>query len=144
MPLLVYRFRVPWVDTDAAGVVHFSNYFRYCERAEEEFLRKLNLDFQLVESKYDVWLPRVSASCDFRWPLRFNQVVRVELEEVEVGEKHITYKYKVWNESEGRLSAECRIVVVSASRSKGRSVPLPRELVNLIKASALKRPSERS
>ena len=37
------RQRVEFADTDMAGIVHFSNFFRYMERAEHEFLRSLGL-----------------------------------------------------------------------------------------------------
>ena len=132
MPIFSTRFRATWVDTDAAGVVHFSNYFRYCERAEEEFLNSIGLDFQRIEKTYNLWFPRVSASCRYRWPIRFNQAVRVDLEEIEIGEKHVKYKYKVYNETEGRLSAECEVVVVAASREMGKAVKLPEDLVKRV------------
>ena len=35
--------RVDFVDTDMAGIVHFSNFFRYMESAEVEFLRARGL-----------------------------------------------------------------------------------------------------
>lgn len=130
MTLYSYRFRVPWVDTDSAMVVHYSNYLRYCERVEEMFLNTLNLDFNEISKKYNVWFPRISASCQYRWPLRFNQWVRVDLIDIEVGEKHCKYKYQIWNEDEGKLSAECEIVVVTADKIKGKAVPIPTELRN--------------
>ena len=131
MPLFTTRIRVPWVDTDAAGVVHFSNYFRYCERLEEEFLNAIGLPFGSFRH-LGVWLPRVHASCRYRWPLRFNQTARLELVDLELGRRHIRYRIAIYNEDEGRLSAECEIVVVSASREKGEAVELPGDLVRRI------------
>ena len=48
MPSFKTSFRVSWVDTDAAGIVHFSNYFKYFEKAEEELYRILNFNFESV------------------------------------------------------------------------------------------------
>ena len=36
--------RVEFVDTDMAGIVHFSNFFRWMESAEVEFLRARGVD----------------------------------------------------------------------------------------------------
>lgn len=133
MAIYTSKIRASWVDTDAAGVVHFSNYFRYCERVEEELLNMLGLDFEVIREKYKIWFPRVSASCRYRWPIKFNQMVRVDLEELEVGEKHFKYIYKIYNESEGRLAAECEIVVVAASKELGKAVKIPREIVEKVR-----------
>ena len=44
---MAHRFtftdRVQFADTDMAGIVHFSNYFRYMERAEHAFFRSLDM-----------------------------------------------------------------------------------------------------
>ena len=42
-----YRRRVEFSETDLAGIVHFSNYFRYMEAAEHEFFRSLGLSIHL-------------------------------------------------------------------------------------------------
>ncbi len=42
-PLFSIRYRVWWSETDAALMMHFSNFFRVCERTEEEFLASLGV-----------------------------------------------------------------------------------------------------
>jgi len=121
------------VDTDTAGVVHFSNYFRYCEKAEEELLNTLGLDFVEIEKRFKLWFPRVYASCKYMWPIRFNQMVRVDIEDLEIGQRHVKYKFKIYNETENKLSAECEIVAVAASKELGKAVTLPKELVDLVR-----------
>ena len=37
--------RVTWSDTDAAQIVHYSKYFVFFERAEEELYRSLGFSF---------------------------------------------------------------------------------------------------
>ena len=51
MSLFSCRFRVSWSDIDNSGSVHYSNYLRYCEKVEEEFLNTLNLDFNGVTAE---------------------------------------------------------------------------------------------
>ena len=42
-PLFTARYRVHWSETDAAGRMHFSNFFRVLERCEEDLLASLGL-----------------------------------------------------------------------------------------------------
>lgn len=128
MTIFSRKYRVPWADTDAAKVVHFSNYFRYCEKVEEEFFNSLGLDFKEVSEKYNIWFPRVSASCKYNWPLRFNQKFRVDLDDLIIGDKSIKFIYKIWNLDENKLSAECEITVVTASIDLGEAITIPSEL----------------
>ena len=58
-------FRVSWTDTDAAQVVHFPNYFKFFEKAEEEFYRHLGFNVADIAEK-GVWFPRVEAFCQYR------------------------------------------------------------------------------
>ncbi len=108
------QLRVTWVETDAAQVVHFTNYFRYFERAEEEFYNKLGLDF-LSLSKYNVWLPRVEAHCKYLSPCRFNDLIEVSLRIDKIREKSIHYGFTINNLTTGKKSAEGYVVAVAAS-----------------------------
>lgn len=78
---MVFRFGIPvrWVDTDALGVVHYSNYFRYVEAAEEELHRSLGFTFKDLNEKYDIAIPRVEAFCKYKAPARFGDLVVVVL-----------------------------------------------------------------
>jgi acyl-CoA thioester hydrolase len=93
-PFRVSR-RVDFVDTDMAGILHFSNYFRYMEFAEVAFLRARGL----------------SVSCDFLHPLRFEDVVDIEVRVERIGCKSVTYVFDFLHEerlvAKGRLSAVC-------------------------------------
>ena len=120
--------RVTWVETDTAGVVHFSNYFRYCEKLEEILLNKIGIDFMKIIENYNIWFPRVSAKCEYRYPLRYNQKYRIELINVTLGNRSIHYNYRIWNLDEDKLSAECTIVVACVDRSLNKAVEIPSDI----------------
>jgi acyl-CoA thioester hydrolase len=63
-----YRRCVAWQDTDAAGIIHFTNYFRYMEEAETQFHLSLGGEF-LEAVRQGVYCLRVSVSCDFLKPV---------------------------------------------------------------------------
>jgi YbgC/YbaW family acyl-CoA thioester hydrolase len=74
----VLQRRVEFSETDMAGIVHFSNFFRYMEAAEHAFFRSLGFHIAGPGAGSIGW-PRVHADCDFRRPLRFEDIVEVEL-----------------------------------------------------------------
>src|SRR4051812_26009804 len=85
--------RVEFADTDMAGIMHYSNYFRFLETAEHAFFRSLGLS---IVTKVDppVGWPRVHAECDFRAPLYFEDEVEVHLLVSEKKSKSLSYVFR--------------------------------------------------
>jgi acyl-CoA thioester hydrolase len=84
--------RVEFCETDMAGIVHYSNFFRYMETAEHAFFRSLGLSIAPGGADPIGW-PRVHADCDFRGPLRFEDTVEVELLVREKRERSLVYTF---------------------------------------------------
>jgi acyl-CoA thioester hydrolase len=86
--------RVEFHDTDMAGIVHFSNFFRYMEFAEVEFLRAKGLSVAWLETNGErIGFPRVAAACDYRRPVRFEDVVEIAVKIANLGRKSVTYEF---------------------------------------------------
>ncbi|MCS7124746.1 MAG: acyl-CoA thioesterase [Candidatus Bathyarchaeota archaeon] len=125
-------YRVSWVDTDAAQIVHFSNFFRFFERAEEEFYEHVGLTDWLGAK--DVILPRVEAFCQYKKPARFNDLLEIELTVEALKEKSVKYGFKIYNKKTTELLANGYIVAVAVDRQTLRAVPIPKEVVEKLKA----------
>jgi acyl-CoA thioester hydrolase len=110
VPFRISR-RVDFCDTDMAGIIHFSNYFRYMEYAEVAFLRARGLSVVMISASEPVSFPRVSASCDFLHPVRFDDVVEITVRVERVGRKSVTYAFDFSHDgnevARGRISAVC-------------------------------------
>lgn len=128
-------FRVTWADTDAAQVVHYSNYFRFFERAEEEFYAYLGFTF-LDTTRRGLWFPRVEAFCQYKKPARFNDLLEVEVSVEELKEKSTKYGFRVFNKDTGDLLANGYVVVVAADRQTGKATSIPQEIVDKLKPFA--------
>ena len=85
-----HRRRVQFYETDAAGIVHFSWFFRYMEEAEHALWRAAGLSIHPPESEFG-W-PRVAASFDFQRALRFEDEIDVHLRIAEMSRKTIRYE----------------------------------------------------
>lgn len=85
--------RVEFRDTDAAGWVHFSAFFVYMEQAEHEWFRQLGLNFAQPDEDGHISWPRVAASCAYRNPAHFGDVLDVELRVQRLGRTSVTYGF---------------------------------------------------
>jgi acyl-CoA thioester hydrolase len=128
-------FRVTWVDTDAADVVHYSNYFRFFERAEEEFYRHLGFDFTNFKER-GLWFPRVEASCQYKKPARYSDLLVVEVSVEDLKEKSVKLGFKVVNEKSEDLLAFGYLVIVAADKQTGRATRIPADIVDKLRLFA--------
>jgi acyl-CoA thioester hydrolase len=95
--------RIQFAETDLAGVVHFSNYFRMMEEVEHAFFRSLGMSVVMTHEALEIGWPRVSASCEYLGPLRFEDEVELKMRVTKVGEKSFNYEVEfLW---EGRKIA---------------------------------------
>ena len=69
------RRRVQFYETDLAGIVHFSWFFRYMEEAEHALWREAGLS--IAKAGEETGFPRLAASCEFHAPLRFEDEFEV-------------------------------------------------------------------
>jgi acyl-CoA thioester hydrolase len=89
----VYRRRVEFAETDAAGMVHFSMFFRYMEEAEHAVWRAAGMDIYANHEERS-W-PRISAGFDFKAPLRFQDEFEVRTSIANVTRSTIQWAHEV-------------------------------------------------
>jgi 4-hydroxybenzoyl-CoA thioesterase/acyl-CoA thioester hydrolase len=110
MPVFRTTRRVEFRDTDMAGIMHFSAFFTVLESVEHEFLRSLGLSVVMNHEDGQLGWPRVSASCDFRGAVKFEDLLDIEVVIARLGEKSVTYQFIV--DHAGRRIAVGKIVAV--------------------------------
>jgi len=93
MSCFLTKRRIEFGDTDMAGIVHFSNFFRFMEAAETEFLRTLGLSVSWNEGAERFGFPRVATACDFLKPVRFEDIVDIGVIVEKVGKRSVTYRF---------------------------------------------------
>lgn len=126
IPLFVHRQAVQFVDTDMAGIVHFSNFFRYMEAAEDAFLRSLGISLVSKGTGRHVSLPRLAAEANFRAPIRYPDLVDIEVRIAELREKTIRYRFTF---SVGdQPTAEGSVLAICCEMTdRLKSIPFPAE-----------------
>ena len=121
-----YNRRVQFAETDLAGIVHFSAYFRYMEEAEHALWRAAGLSV----ARGDLHWPRVSASCQYATPLLFEDEIIVKVR-AGFGRRRIQYGFEISRSD--TISATGTMTTVCTHTSAGgilKTVEIPQEVVD--------------
>jgi acyl-CoA thioester hydrolase len=86
--------RVEFGDTDMAGIVHFSNFFRFMEAAECDFLRSRGLAVKMDWEGQAIGFPRVAAQCEYLRPAKFEDVLDISVTIDRIGTKSVSYAFE--------------------------------------------------
>ncbi len=113
MPLseLTLRRRVMFHEVDSAGIVHFSNYFRYMEEAEHALWRDGRPQHRVARCQRR--LPRVSAAFDYHRPLKFEDEFDARIRIVSIREKSMRYVCTLTRGGEQIATGTITVVCVS-------------------------------
>lgn len=126
--------QIEFSETDMAGLVHFSNFFKYMETAERDFFEAAGLDLIRTKPGELVGWPRARAECKFSAPLRFGDKIEVHLAVKALKDRAIDYQFRIYrcDPGGGRTQAGKghMTTVLSELTADGelRSVPLPDDL----------------
>ncbi len=137
---MAYEFkiirRVEFSETDMAGIVHYSNFFKYMETAEHGFFRSLGFSIVTKNIETPVGWPRVHAECDYKQPLHFEDEVEVHLIVAEKRSKALTYnfRFKKMNGDSPVEVAHGKLTVVCVKHEFGKMTAcnIPKEIADKI------------
>lgn len=122
-------------ETDLAGLVHFSCFFRYMEEAEHALWRAAGLSIAPPGS--EIGWPRLATSFEFHRPLRFEDEFEVEIRVVEITERTIRYECRLARDGEKIATGSLAIICVSKRPPEPlRAIPIPPEIRARFKVAA--------
>jgi acyl-CoA thioester hydrolase len=126
--------RVQFYETDMAGIVHFSWFFRYLEEAEHAMWRDAGVS---IAGGGGIGWPRVEASFEFHRPLRFEDEFEVHVRIT--GKDTRTIRYEGIISKNGERVATGRMAIKCVSKTPGepmRSVDIPPEIDALFQVAS--------
>jgi YbgC/YbaW family acyl-CoA thioester hydrolase len=134
------RRRVAFSETDAAGIVHFANFFRYFEDAEHALWREAGLSIHSGDSP--IGWPRVAASCEYHRPLKFEQEFEIQVAIAEITGRTIRYEGAITRDGEPVATATWKIACVNKLPDGSmKSTNIPTNILDRL-APYVRRPSD--
>lgn len=113
LPFISHR-RIEFSQTDMAGIVHFSNYYKWMEETEHDYFRSCGLSImeRQPDGTYIGW-PRVNATCHFQAPVHYDETIENRLIVERIGAKSLTFYLEFWRGETrvawGRMKSACCI-----------------------------------
>jgi YbgC/YbaW family acyl-CoA thioester hydrolase len=121
------RRQVLFHETDMAGMVHFSCYFKYMEEAEHMLWRTAGLS--VAPKGATVGWPRVAASFEFRRPLRFEDEFDIHVRITSIGTRSLGYACRIHRGDQTIASGTMQVACVSHDGSGPmRAVDIPSDV----------------
>lgn len=127
----VWPVRVYYEDTDFGGVVYYVNYLKFMERARTEYLRHLGIN-QVELRRQKNWIFVVTdTSIQFKQPARFEDMLYVTAEVVEVKRVKMCFRQEIFRGSEnGDLLTTAMVGAACIDADTLRPQRLPEQIVN--------------
>jgi acyl-CoA thioester hydrolase len=128
-PLSEHRMtrRVQFHETDAAGLVHFSCFFRYMEEAEHALWRAAGLSIHPPGT--EVGFPRRASSFEFYRPLRFEDEFEIRIRVAAMDANTMSYRCDVSRGEERIASGDLTITCVSKRPNEAmKTIPIPADI----------------
>lgn len=125
MPFPYFR-TVRLADTDAAGVVYFTNVLNMCHEAYEESLANADINLNLFLNKSSIAIPIVNASVKFIRPMFCGDrlVISLTIQQLNDDEFEINYRITSANSSENLLAtATTKHVAIDSNQRKRVNLP---------------------
>ena len=134
-PFLIDEY-VRWSDVDMAGIIFYGAYVRFFEIAETEMFRSAGIPYAEVFDRFDVWLPRAHMDCDFEYPARLDDNLRVAAYFTRFGRTSIGVQFDVAIPAKGVLAATGHEALVCTDRKTLKPKPIPEELKKILQQFA--------
>ncbi len=122
--MFTYLTQVRLKDTDATGVLYFSEQFKFALETFEEFLKERGFGWrELMASAY--LLPVVHAEADYLAPMRVGDALEVSLKVAKIGSSSMTLQYHFRSPERKIEVGRAEIVHVVVDKETRASVPIP-------------------
>lgn len=112
-------------DSDVSGLIYFPNFFDLSVRVLEAFLTSKQMSLQKF-FQVGIFMPIVSADGNFYLPVRFGDIIDIDLFIKYLGNSSLTLQYEFLNSS-GALCSKTSITHVTVNNQM-EPISIPKDL----------------
>lgn len=130
--MYLYQTKIKLHETDAAGLLFFSNQFKLIHDAYESLLESIGFGFAELLKNKPYFLPIVHASSDFKSPLFVGDIIDITVIVDNIGTTSFTFTYSITN-AKNVLVGTAKTVHVTMDKASQVKIPLPFDMLKKIK-----------
>ncbi len=102
-PELWLPHRVSYGETDTMGFVYYAEYLHLFERARSAYIRQCGMSYAEIEAR-GILLPVREASCRYRSPARYDDLIFIRIGVVEWGRASVRFVYEITDDDKKILA----------------------------------------
>ena len=130
--MIVTERPVRFEEVDAAGIVFFGRFFHYCHDAMERLFDGVPGGYVDLITRRRIGFPAVHVEADYKAPLRYGDVARIETSVAKLGTTSCTFRYVFTRAKDGVHVATLEHVTVSSALDTMTKVPHPPDVRALL------------
>jgi len=115
--------RVRYSETDQMGVAHHANYFAWFDAGRTEFCRHFGFEYERMEVEDDTFIVVVEASCCYRQPARFDDVLRIRARATGSQRRTVRFGFEILNQTDQLIATGETLHVFCDRLGRPKSLP---------------------
>ena len=125
--MFTYQTTIKLHETDAAGLLFFSNQFKLLHDAYEALLESWGFGFAVLLLEKNYFLPIVHAESDYKAPLFVGDRITIEIKISNIGNSSFTFSYILRDENKKTVGTG-KTVHVTIDKKNRTKIPLPADM----------------
>ena len=122
--MYTYQTKIKLHETDAAGILFFSNQFKMIHDAYECVLENIGFGFADLIRKENFFLPIVHAEADYKKPLFVGDLIEIQVRLTHIGTTSFIFEYTLLDASQNVVGS-AKTVHVTIDKKTHKKIPLP-------------------
>lgn len=122
--MYTYQTKIKLHETDAAGLLFFSNQFKIIHDAYEALLEKIGFGFAELIKDQPFFLPIVHAEADYKMPLFVGDLIEIQVRVIDVGTTSFSFGYQLLDTRQ-QVVGTAKTVHVTIDKKTKQKTPLP-------------------
>tara|TARA_B110000196_G_scaffold227460_1_gene196210 strand:- start:8 stop:385 length:378 start_codon:yes stop_codon:yes gene_type:complete len=124
----MYKLKVYYEDTDAAGVVYYANYLKFLERARTQLLLNSGFTHTYLKEKFNIITAVKSCAIDFIKPAKLDDDLEIFTSLNKKSKIQLFLDQNIYCDNTLVVKAKVRIVMIN---TEGRVSRMPLDLFNI-------------
>ena len=129
-------YKIYFAHTDAAGVVHHSEYIRWLEAARIDFLDEIKCPYTVLQDQ-KIGLSPIHIDIQYKAPLRYGDKAIVYTQFVDVNKASIVVFSKITNQKD-QVCTEATVKLACLDEAQWKITKIPQVLIDTITQFELK------
>ena len=124
----MFKLKIYYEDTDAAGVVYYANYLKFLERARTQKLLDSGFTHTSLQKEFDIIAVVKSCEIDFIKPARLDDELEISTSLIRKSKIQIFLKQNIYLKTNLIVKANIRIAIIN---TKGKIARMPLNLYDI-------------